>query len=275
MGIVLIVIIACLLLFAGLYLLLIMPRVLHKADASAFKNVLYAHRGLHDNASAAPENSMAAFQKAVDAGFGIELDIQLTKDQVPVVFHDYSLKRVCGVDKLVCELTYEELMQYHLGNSDEQIPKLEDVLSLVDGKVPLIVEFKGESVDTALCPIADKLLRAYRGLYCIESFNPMIVYWYRRNHPEVMRGQLADAFYSSKEKSGLLYFALEHLLLNCLAKPDFIAYNHKRPAKLSKTLCCKLFKSTAVAWTIQSEEQLPEAKKHFEIFIFDSFVPQK
>ena len=258
---------------AILYLLMIKPRMFQKADVKPFTGVLYAHRGLHDNESQAPENSMAAFQKAVDAGFGIELDVQLTKDWVPVVFHDFDLKRVCGVEGKVYEYTYEELRQFSLGKSQEKIPRFADVLKLIGGKVPLIVELKIEYTDASLCPIVDKLLRDYKGAYCIESFNPLGVLWYRRNHPEIMRGQLSDAFYSSGEMKGALYFLLENLLFNFLTKPDFIAYNHKNAHKLSRRLCRGLYHNTAVAWTIQSKEELEEARKHFDLFIFDSFLP--
>lgn len=113
---------------AALYLLMIMPRMLHRPDKTPFEGVLYAHRGLHDNTSDAPENSMAAFRRAVDAGFGIEMDVQLTLDKVPVVFHDFSLKRVCGVDKKVADYTYEELQQFTLFDSNERIPKFADFL---------------------------------------------------------------------------------------------------------------------------------------------------
>ena len=159
---VLAIILIVIVVLAILYFLMIMPRMAHKPDTACFKEWLYAHRGLHDNATQAPENSMAAFRKAVDAGFGIELDIQLTKDKIPVVFHDFTLKRVCGGEGKICDYTYEELQQFHLCESTEKIPKFEDVLQMVDGKVPLIVEFKIERTDLSLCPIADKMLRAYR-----------------------------------------------------------------------------------------------------------------
>ena len=129
LGILLIVLVV----LAVLYFLMIMPRMLHKPDTAPFKEWLYAHRGLHDNATEAPENSMAAFRKAVDAGFGIELDIQLTKDRIPVVFHDFTLKRVCGGEGKISDYTYEELQQFHLCDSVEKIPKFEDVLKMVDG----------------------------------------------------------------------------------------------------------------------------------------------
>ena len=112
-----------------LYFLMIMPRILHKPDTSYFCNWRYAHRGLHDNQSEAPENSLAAFRKAVEAGFGIELDIQLSKDRIPVVFHDFTLKRVCGAPGKVCDYTYEELQKFSLCGSGQKIPTLEEVLS--------------------------------------------------------------------------------------------------------------------------------------------------
>lgn len=258
-----------------LYLLMIMPRMAGKPDMAPLKEWLYAHRGLHDNASDAPENSLRAFQKAVDAEFGIELDVQMTKDNVPVVFHDFTLKRICGAEGKVYDYTFEELQQFRLCDSDQKIPRFEDVLKLVDGKVPLIVELKIEATDLSVCPAADKLLSAYNGLYCMESFNPLGVLWYRRHRKEIVRGQLSDAFLKEGEYSGALYFLLQHLLFNWLAKPDFVAYNHKYPGMLSRRLCRGLYHNTAVAWTIKSKEQMEKAEKHFDIFIFDSFVPEK
>lgn len=269
------VIIVCVVVLAAFYFVMIMPRMVGKADPGPFLKVLYAHRGLHDNRTEAPENSMAAFRRAVEGGYGIEMDIQLTRDKIPVVFHDFTLKRVCGAEGKVSDYTFEELQKFRLCNSSEKIPSFEQVLRLVDGKVPLIVEFKVELTDTSLCPIADRILREYKGLYCMESFNPLAVFWYRRHHKAVMRGQLSDAFLREKEYCGLLYFLLENLLFNFITKPDFIAYNHKFQSKTSRKLCRGLYHNTAVAWTIRSEEELDEAKKHFDIYIFDSFVPRQ
>lgn len=258
---------------ALLYLLMIMPRMIHKADKTPFMGVLYAHRGLHDNASDAPENSLAAFRKAVEAGYGIEFDVQLSKDKVPVVFHDFTLKRICGMDGKVCDYTYEELSKFPLCDSKERIPRLDEVLRLTDGHVPLIIEYKIEWMETHVCRVADQILQNYQGAYCIESFNPLGLIWYRKNRPAVMRGQLADAFYTRKEYKGVLYLLLQNLLLNFLAKPDFVAYNHKEAKRLSRRLCRNLYRNTSVAWTIKSEEELVKAGKEFDLFIFDSFIP--
>ena len=135
-------------------------------------------------------------------------------------------------------------------------------------------EYVVERTDLSLCPIADKMLRAYKGMYCMESFNPLGVQWYRKNHPELVRGQLSDAFLKEGEYVGVLYFVLQNLLLNFVTKPDFVAYNHHYPEILSRKLCRGLYHNTAAAWTIKSQQELDEARKHFDVFIFDSFVPE-
>ena len=274
MKMILVILAALLLVFIVLYLLLIMPRLIGRPDTKPFEGWLYAHRGLYNNESEAPENSMAAFQKAVEAGYGIELDIQLTKDHVPVVFHDGTLKRVCGAAGKVSDYTCEELQQFELYASEERIPRFEKVLELIDGKVPLIVEFKGETTDVSLCPIADEILREYKGAYCIESFNPLIVGWYRKNRPEVLRGQLSEKLFSQGKKKTALNFVLEHLLLNFYAKPDFIAYHHKHYNNLSRRLVTGIYRNISVAFTIKSQQEYEAAKKHFDWFIFDSFIPE-
>ena len=144
-----------------LYLLMIMPRLTNRRERKKFLNVYYAHRGLHDNETDAPENSMSAFRRAVEAGYGIELDVQVTKDKIPVVFHDFTLQRVCGQEGKVCDYTYEELQKFRLCKSSETIPLFEDVLKLVAGKVPLIVELKVEFTDLSVCKKADALLLKY------------------------------------------------------------------------------------------------------------------
>lgn len=258
-----------------LYFLAIKPRLSRQKQWAPFKGVYYAHRGLHDNESEAPENSLPAFKKAVKAGYGIELDVQLTKDRVPVVFHDFTLERACGKPGKVYEYTYEELQQFSLFQSNERIPKFEEILKAVDGKVPLIVEIKLEWMDLTVCAFVDKLLKEYKGMYCIESFNPLVLTWYRRYHNDVLRGQLSDAFLKEGEYRGVLYWILQNLLLNWMTKPDFVAYNHKYADNLSRRLCRKLYKNMAAAWTIKSQQELEAAKEEFDVFIFDSFIPKK
>lgn len=265
----------CAFALAVLYLLAIMPRICNRPDTTLFQKIYFAHRGLHDNASEAPENSMAAFRKAVEAGFGMELDVQVTKDGVPVIFHDFTLERICGVEGKVVNHTYEELQAFTLCHSKERIPRLSDLLEMVDGRVPLIVEIKAETADVSGCVIIDSVLRAYQGLYCIESFNPMVLWWFRRNRGDVVRGQLSSNFRKEGEYWNILYFAMTHLLFNFLTKPDFIAYNHKFSEEPGRRICRHLYRHPAAAWTIRSEKDLETLKGEYDVFIFDSFLPSE
>jgi len=255
---------------AVIYVFLVAPRMFGKPDRSALMGVYYAHRGLFDNDSDAPENSLNAIRKAVEAGYGIEFDIQLSKDAVPVIFHDASLKRMCGVDGEVWDYTLEELQKMKLANSNETIPTLEQVLEVVDGKVPLIIEYKMDRVDTKVCELGNAILEKYNGVYCMESFHPFAVKWYREHRPDVIRGQLSQDF-SKTDYKGIQYWAMTHLLLNFLTRPDFIAYNHKDKDIFSRRLCAQLG-ALSVAWTIKNREQYEEAKPYFDLVIFDSFI---
>jgi len=255
---------------AVIYVFLVAPRMFGKPDRSALMGVYYAHRGLFDNDSDAPENSLNAMRKAVEAGYGIEFDIQLSKDDVPVIFHDASLKRMCGVDGEVWDYTLEELQKMKLANSNETIPTLEQVLEVVDGKVPLIIEYKMDRVDTKVCELGNAILEKYNGVYCMESFHPFAVKWYREHRPDVIRGQLSQDF-SKTDYKGIQYWAMTHLLLNFLTRPDFIAYNHKDKDIFSRRLCTQLG-ALSVAWTIKNREQYEEAKPYFDLVIFDSFI---
>lgn len=269
-----IILILCLLVY--LYLFCLKPNTGRRDQMKPYEDVYITHRGLFDNNSSAPENSLAAFQKAVDAGYGIELDVHLSADDQLIVFHDDSLKRMCGIDKAVSACTSQELQQYTLANSQETIPLLSEVLDIVKGQVPLIIEVKPASNCTAVSAALADMMHGYDGLYCMESFHPAAVAWFRRNEPEVIRGQLATDFtHGGVHKPYLQNILLANLLFNGYAKPDFIAYDHKFPNQFSYKLCRRLFDVENAAWTIKNETQLKEAKKYFQIMIFDSFIPQE
>lgn len=267
------ILIAVILLILGLYLFAICPRIAGRPDITPLLGRHYAHRGLHDNESDAPENSMPAFRKAVEAGYGIELDVQLTRDRVPVVFHDETLDRVCGVSGKVRDYTFEELQGFALCRSQERIPRFADVLALVDGRVPLIVEIKIHEKASVVCEKADELLRAYNGPYCIESFHPFALLWYKKNRPGVIRGQLSSNFNTPDKREPFDQALVHNLLLNCLGRPDFIAYDHRHKRAFSRVLCQKLFRPLAVAWTIRSPQELEACKDDFTLFIFEHFCP--
>lgn len=256
-----------------IYLFLIMPRMRKRPDYTPLLGWHYAHRGLHDNKSDAPENSMKAFRLAVENGYGIELDVQLTKDRIPVVFHDETLNRVCGVKGKVRDFTYDELQQFRLCKSQEQIPLFAEVLKLVDGKVPLIIEIKIHENAAEVCETADRLIREYKGPYCIESFHPLAVMWYRKNRPNVIRGQLSSFLGKPGKAEPMHYVLVHYLLTNVLCRPDFIAYEHLHKKNISRVLTRKLFGALSVTWTVKSQEQLDACWKDFDLFIFEGFRP--
>lgn len=234
----------------------------------------YAHRGLHGNG--VPENSMEAFRLALEQGYGIELDIHLLKDGNLAVIHDSSLLRTAGVDIRVEELTLPELHNYRLEGTQETIPAFRDVLELFDGKAPLIVELKPEGNNyAALSQAAMDLLSAYRGVYCIESFDPRCVHWFTKNRPDVIRGQLAENFFKSKASKlpAVLKFVMTLNLLNFLTKPDFVAYRFGDRKNLSIGVCCKLWKMQGVTWTLRNQEDHRIAVAENWIPIFEYYNP--
>ncbi len=251
-----------------------MPKVFNKKDLDHWTCKYFAHRGLHNNTDV-PENSFLAFSLAIEEKYGIELDVHLTKDNIPVVFHDYSLLRMCGADLKIERLTLKELNNYTLLNTNKHIPTLEEVLELVNGKVPLIIELKIKRTDMSLCFHAQELLNNYKGLYYIQSFNPLALLWYKRRYPNIIRGQLSSAFLKEDNGNSVVWnFLLQNLLFNFTTKPDYIAFNHKTPKLLSLRLCRDLYKTPLVAWTIESNSELEKSRKFFDIFIFEGFKPK-
>ena len=258
-----------------IYLILIKPgRQTRKARMKPFEEVYITHRGFYDN-EGIPENSLPAFRKTVRNGMGTELDVQLTKDGRLVVFHDHSLKRVCGIDKVLTDCTYEELQQYPLLNTEERIPLFEDVLKVLKPDTPLIIEIKPEGDAIRTCEETVQLMKNYDYTYIIESFNPLVVRYLKNRHPEIIRGQLAYNMLDDKENkySFIIKFACTNMLTNILTKPDFIAYHVHSPYNLSFMICSKIFRAECVAWTVQNEKDLAYARKYYQQVIFDSFIP--
>jgi glycerophosphoryl diester phosphodiesterase len=258
---------------AALYLLAVRPRGGRRAEK--IRNTFYAHRGLHDRKAGVPENTLAAFQKAVEAGYGIELDVQLTKDEKAVVFHDFNLKRICQVEGEVSDFTYEELQAFPVCGTEERIPLFSDVLKLVAGRVPLLVELKYKGLHSHVCEQADACLQKYQGEYVIESFHPRALWWYRRHRPDVCRGQLSMNFQHQEGNYNPPQLAASYLLFNFLGNPDFIAYDLRDRKALSLTVCRKLFRCPTAAWTVRSRAQLETARETYDAFIFEGFLPEQ
>lgn len=274
-AIVLIVILGIVILITGLYFMSLWTKCDRMDKFKLFEDKYIAHRGLFENGSDHPENSLAAFKRAVEEDFGIELDVQLTKDDKLVVFHDGDLKRICGINKKVIDCTYEELLKYNLLDSEEKIPLFDDFIKLVKKDTPLVIEVKPEGNAFNTCRELVKRLDNYEGTYCIESFDPRVVHWFKVNRPEILRGLLSDNFGRKKRHMNPIEWMMANLLFNSYAKPDFISFNHKYKNMFSYKLARKLFNFENAAWTIKNQEQLDNAKDVFNIMIFDSFIPER
>ena len=258
-------------LLAVVYLYLIMPGQ-RRPEIGALSGKLYAHRGLHDGNRTVYENSLEAFRRAVAGGNGIELDVQLTADGVLVVHHDGTTARVCGREAVIRETAYAALPALPDGSP---VPTFAQVLALVAGQSPLIVEIKPYGSPSENAAAAQALLATYAGPYCVESFHPEAVRYFRRHAPQTVRGQLAMGGKHKGQEVGLATFcALKYLLINVLGRPHFVAYHSASDGNLSMWLMKRLFKPLLVAWTLRSQPELDKARKAYQLCIFELFEPK-
>ena len=267
------VILVIILLAAGLFLFLAAPG--RRRDTARFERKAFAHRGLFDNKGGVPENSLAAFRRARAHGYGVELDVQLSKDGQVVVFHDDTLDRVCGVPGHLYEKDYAALKKLRLLGTEERIPLFSEVLAALDG-MPVICEIKvPEGQDAGhICELAAPLIDGYKGDICVESFDPRAVRWFRKNRPQLVRGQLTMNF--MKESCGeplLRRIAMSQLLVNVLGRPDFIAYGDYTGDTLGFA-ACRLFRPMLAAWTVTSQQQQDALKNKYHTVIFEQYMAQ-
>ena len=233
-----------------------------KKDISFLKKNLIAHRGIFDNEKV-PENSIASFKKAMSKGYTIELDVRLSKDNKVVVFHDATLKRMCKTDKYLKDLNYKELVKNKLLDTKYIIPTLEEVLTLIDGKVPVIIEIKYDEKTPLIEECLVKILDNYNGVFAIKSFNPFILLWFKKHRPNYIRGILL----SDKKKDIKSYLIYK---LFSLCKPDFLSCNYKlfNDKKIKKYRD----KIPVICWTIRDKESLEKEKDNFDNFICEKII---
>ena len=262
------------LILPSLYVLSTMGRKGHPL-LNELRKWSYAHRGLHGNG--VPENSLLAFALAKEAGYGIELDIHLLRDGNLAIMHDSLLLRTTGCEGRLEDLTAEDFGKYRLEQTQEKIPLFKQVLDLIQGEVPLILELKagpGVKIDD-LCTKVCQMLDDYSGLYCLESFDPRCVIWLRKNRPELVRGQLTENYFMSANSKlpWFLKFILRHQMFNFLTYPDFIAYRYADRITVSNVICRNFWKLQGVSWTIQNEQAYDTAVEEKWIPIFEGFQP--
>ena len=218
---------------------------------------LIAHRGIYGGSI--KENTIMAFDKAIMYNMPIELDVQLTLDKVVVVFHDENLRRLCGFNKCIKDMTYNELK-----SEVNWIPTLKEVLDFVNGRVPILIELKKYCKGYNLEENCVKLLDDYDGKYAVQSFNPLTIYWFKKHKKKYIRGQLVT-LYNYNFISNIIY---RHMLFNIFTKPDFISYNVK--GLPNKIIAKKRRKDLILGWTIKDKQQLDKYKDYCDNFIVEN-----
>lgn len=253
-----------------LYLFLVMPRFAMREHMKRYKGQAWAHRGLHCVEKGIPENSMLAFKAAVKQGYGIELDVHLTKDMQLVVFHDDNLERVCNRLGVIEEMTYKELTSCYLSGTAERIPLFSTVLNYVNGRVPLLIEVKLPGANPTICEYLAQELDKYAGAYLVQSFNCIVLGWLKKNRKGYLRGQLSSNLVkSTRTPHGLFRLCAQYLLCNCIGRPDFISYKMSDASNVSVRLLHTMCKTPTAVWTIRSEKAMKTAKKKYDMYIFE------
>ena len=239
----------------------------------------YAHRGLHGDGRGkfegepyAAENSMTAFRRAIELGYGIEIDVHTSSDGVVVIHHDFSLKRVAGVDGMLKDYTARELAQMKLSGTDDGIPTLEEFLRLVDGRVPILIEIKEEGSDHTTTRALMEVMKNYRGPYFVQSFNPLSLGVVKKIAPEVPRGFLCQRHTDDPKYRSIKYRLLQRLLLNFLCRPHFISMEKTKAKLFPLPLVKAVFHPEVICWTVRSEEEAKRAYADgFATIIFENF----
>jgi len=229
------------------------------------KNKIISHRGIHDNKKIY-ENTLEAFKLAIEKDYIIELDIHLTKDKKIIVYHDWNTKRITNQDKVVEESTYQDLNNQKFLH----IPLLEEVLELVKGKVPLLIEIKQQNKVGELESILMSILNKYKGKYAIQSFNPLVLLWFKNNYPNILRGQLSYQ-YKSKKIAHYKKHILSNMLLNKITKPHFISYKYDE-LYISKIKKYKKKNIILLGWTVTTKEEYNKYIKYYDNLICEKFI---
>ena len=240
-------------------------------EASWLLNFPIAHRGFHSGDGECPENSIKAFESSVQKKFSIELDIHLLTDGKLAVFHDNNLKRMTGIDKEISKCDSSMIQKLRLSGSDNQIPLLEDVLDVVNGKVPLLIELKNmRKVGEPEKALFD-IMKNYNGNYAVQSFNPYSLHWFRDNAPNVVRGQLMG-YCRGENLAYNIRFLLKNFLFNKSSRFNFINYDIRwLPSLVIKRL--KMKGIPVIGWTARSIPEYQRAGKWCDNVVFEGFDP--
>ncbi len=222
------------------------------------------HRGLHKDFDI-PENSLLAFKEAILNSYAIELDVRVTKDKKIVVFHDKNLLRVCAIKKEISDIDYKDLEKLYLYKTKEKIPLLNEVLKLVKGRVPLLIEIKSYNKVGEFERILVKELKLYKGDFAICSFNSNVIKWFKKSMPSFKRGLI----FGDLKRFQMKFYRILFLYKYFKSKPDFISLDYRL---LDTTIpyICKYLKKPIICWTINSKKRLEKAEKTIDNIIFEN-----
>ena len=227
-----------------------------------------AHRGLHKGFKV-PENSMLAFKRAMSKGYAIELDVRITKDKQVVVFHDKNLVRLFRSKRKVNRLTYKELLKYSFFNTNEKIPLLKDVLKLIDGKVPVLIEIKNYGAVGEFEALVVDVIKSYEGEMAVCSFNPDVIAWFAQNQPNILRGMV----FGDIHKFDIRYHNLTFLYRYLILRPHFVSLDYKLLDTFIVQMC-RYFKVPLISWTINGKKKEHKAQVLVDNIIFEFFKPE-
>lgn len=243
-------------------------------DLEWLKNHDIAHRGLYERDQSVPENSKAAFIRALDHHYAIECDINVLKDGTVVVFHDKDFRRLCNVDAKLSEKTYQDIQSYRLMQSQEKIMTLSELIELVSGKVPLLIELKPHGDAILLCENTAKILDQYPHPYAIFSFHPKVVNWFKKYRSHVIRGQISEYFKTDMKMNKLMKYLMKSLWFNRFTKPDFISYGID---DLPNKYVDRAFKKgmVVISYAARNQSELDFVRSHYHNVVFEYFIPNK
>ncbi len=252
------------------------PRIFNKPDLSELRRYDYAHRGFTNNDPTVPENSKTAYQNAIDHGYGITMDVRLTRDGIPVVFADTRLERLTGASGSVENSTLADLRGLKLSGTDEEIMTLDEALKLVNGQVPVVLDLQVEEDNAdSLCDEVCEIVDEYEGVFAIESIDARVLRWYKKQRNEYIRGQKTDFSYRSGSTfiSRLIDFLTSSLLINCFTEPDYISSPIDQKKNPSLCLCRLVYRVPRVVTTVRSIDDYETAKTDGASVVFDYIEP--
>jgi glycerophosphoryl diester phosphodiesterase len=224
-----------------------------------------AHRGYHDTNKTVWENTLTAFQRAVDKGFAIECDVHLSSDGVPVVFHDGDLKRLTGQDGFIWQRTAAELGALKVGGTADHPPTLKEMLDLVAGRVPLVIELKGiPGHDEGLVRAVGDLLGSYDGKAAIMSFDHWLIRDFSKDAPGIPGGLTAwgDKDHEIEAHFSMLAHGLTFASYGVDVLPNrFVSFIRERLGL------------PVITWTVRDQAQVKRTFEHANQMTFEGFDP--